>query len=154
MMEPDIAMISLQYLCFHLINEQHLHMQYLIENILQESLLKVLDAVFHINHKAYFRTAGRISRIFAQARKLSWCLASKITRYKLRCPLSRSTETDVSPESWYMPATEECGNLGFPATFTLPIRESRSPTAWPGVVENTGSNTSCRKLQFSRDLSA
>jgi hypothetical protein len=36
----------------------------------------------------------------------------------------------------------------------LPMRESRSPTAWPGVGEKTGSNTSWRKLQFSRDLSA
>lgn len=102
----------------------------------------------------YFTMTGCISRIFAQARKLSWCLASKITRYKLRWPLSRSTLTDVSPESWYTLVTEDSCILGFPATFTLPMRESRSPTAWPGVGEKTGSNTNWRKLQFSRDLSA
>lgn len=104
--------------------------------------------------KTYFKITGWISRIFAQARKLSWCLASKITRYKLRCPLNRSTVTDVSPGSWYTLVYEESCNLGSAATFTLPMRESRSPAAWPRVGEKTGSNTNCRKLQFSRDLSA
>lgn len=104
--------------------------------------------------KTYFKMTGWISRIFAQARKLSWFLASKITRYKLRCPLNRSTVTDVSPESWYTLVNEESCNLGSTATFTLPMRELRSPTAWPRFGEKTGSNTNCRKLQFSRDLSA
>ena len=116
--------------------------------------LTFLGTMLRTKEKTYFKVTGWISRIFAQARKLSWCLASKITRYKLRCPLNRSTVTDVSPESWYTLVNEESCDLGPPATFTLPMRESRSPTAWPRVGEKTGSNTNCRKLQFSRDLSA
>lgn len=120
---------------------------------LLHSPLIILGTILSTKDKTYFKMTGWISRIFAQARKLSGCLSSKITRYKLRCPLNRSTVTDVSPESWYTLVNEESCNLGSPATFTLPMRESRSPTAWPRVGEKTGSNTNCRKLQFSRDLS-